>query len=102
MPITRSASPSAAESRDVLRRLNRGVRVRERRMHDFVTSFAVVHSGNFVIAERQSVDDERTEGLIFDIPALVDAAPSVFWLEDPARPEPLPSLRGASRPPSAG
>ena len=27
-------------------------------------------------------------------PALVDAAPSVFWLEDPARPEPLPALRG--------
>ena len=27
-------------------------------------------------------------------PALVDAAPSVFWLEDPARPESLPALRG--------
>ncbi len=26
--------------------------------------------------------------------ALADAAPAVFWLDDPARPEPLPSLRG--------
>jgi glycine/D-amino acid oxidase-like deaminating enzyme len=26
--------------------------------------------------------------------ALADAAPTVFWLDDPARPEPLPQLRG--------
>ena len=26
--------------------------------------------------------------------ALADAAPTVFWLDDPARPQPLPSLRG--------
>ena len=26
--------------------------------------------------------------------ALADAAPAVFWLDDPARPEPLPGLRG--------
>jgi signal transduction histidine kinase len=65
-------SPSAPESPDVLRRLNRGVRVRERRMHDFVTSFAIVHTGNFVIAERQSADSDRTEGLVIDVPALLD------------------------------
>lgn len=27
--------------------------------------------------------------------ALADAAPTVFWLDDPARPVPLPQLRGA-------
>jgi len=65
-------SLSAPESPDVLRRLNRGVRVRERRMHDFVTSFAIVHTGNFVVAERQSADADRTEGLVIDVPALLD------------------------------
>ena len=29
--------------------------------------------------------------------ALQDASPSVFWLEDPARPDPLPALRGPER-----
>jgi glycine/D-amino acid oxidase-like deaminating enzyme len=29
--------------------------------------------------------------------SLADASPSVFWLEDPTRPEPLPSLRGVER-----
>jgi signal transduction histidine kinase len=65
-------SPSAAESPDVLRRLNRGVRVRERRMHDFVTSFAIAHTGRYVIAEREVEDLGRIEGLVIDVPALVD------------------------------
>jgi signal transduction histidine kinase len=65
-------SPSGADSPDVLRRLNRGLKVRERRMHDFIASFATVHTGAFVIAERQAIDSDRSEGLAIDVPALLN------------------------------
>jgi signal transduction histidine kinase len=64
-------SPSGT-SPDVLRRLNRGVMVRERRMHDFVTSFALVRLGDYLLAEREAPELERSEGLVIHVPLLVD------------------------------
>jgi signal transduction histidine kinase len=71
-PLDPQPSTSTPGSPDVLRRLNRGVKVRERRMHDFVASFAIVRAGQFIIAERESLTVERREGLVIDVPALVD------------------------------
>jgi signal transduction histidine kinase len=60
-------------SPDVLRQLNRGVLVREHRMHDFNRSFAVAHTGTFVVAERLAADNRRSEGLVIDVRALVES-----------------------------
>jgi signal transduction histidine kinase len=79
-PLYASAAPRAslddvrtpASSPDVLRQLNRGLQVRERRMHEFATSFALVRSGNLVVAERQAPDGSRSEGLVIDVAVLLE------------------------------
>jgi signal transduction histidine kinase len=60
-------------SPDVLRQLNRGVLVREHRMHDFNRSFALAHTGTLVVAERLAADNRRSEGLVIDVRALVES-----------------------------
>jgi signal transduction histidine kinase len=73
----RAAEPArvriATRSPDVLRQLNRGVKVRERRMHDFLTSFAVVRADpSSIVAQRQGLEQDRVEGLVIDVPILVE------------------------------
>jgi signal transduction histidine kinase len=67
------ASQRAARSPDVLRLLNRGAKVREHRLNDFVEHFTVVRAGRYVIAERAGeADASRREGLVIDLPQLID------------------------------
>ncbi len=55
----------------VLRQLNRGVKVREHRMHDFLGSFALARDGQQLVAERDAVSAGRNEGLVIDVPVLI-------------------------------
>lgn len=68
---------SPQSSPDVLRQLNRSVKVRERRQHDFATTFAVVSAArDTLVMERQSLDLDRREGFVIDVPALVSTIQS--------------------------
>jgi signal transduction histidine kinase len=91
--IEPKSSPSGT-SPDVLRRLNRGVMVRERRMHDFMTTFALVRSGEYVLAEREAADVEHVEGLVLHVPLLVDWTQA--WVLDSQGLNRLAVLRMAS------
>jgi signal transduction histidine kinase len=62
--------PIATRSPDVLRQLNRSVKVRERRQHDFAASFAVVSAGqDTLVVERAG--EERREGFVMSVSELV-------------------------------
>jgi signal transduction histidine kinase len=64
-----AAQPS---SPDVLRQLNRSVKVRERRQHDFSRTFVVATAvRDTLVVERQGEDGARREGFVLDVPKLV-------------------------------
>ena len=64
-------------SPDVLRQLNRGVKVRERRQRQLTRSFRVVPAGDgTLVIERASPSDDRREGFVLDSAALVSAIQS--------------------------
>ncbi|HEX2677288.1 MAG TPA: histidine kinase dimerization/phospho-acceptor domain-containing protein, partial [Polyangiales bacterium] len=59
-------------SPDVLRQLNRGVKVRERRQHDFTRAFVVAPAArDTLVVEREGLAGTRREGFVLDVPALV-------------------------------
>jgi signal transduction histidine kinase len=65
-PIAQASSP------DVLRQLNRSVKVRERRQYDLTDSFVVLAAApDTLIIERRSHDGTRREGFVLDVPRLV-------------------------------
>jgi len=64
---------TGASSPDLLRLLNRSGELRERRLHDFASSFAVAHVAGALLAERTAPDSGRTEGLLLDVRALLAA-----------------------------
>jgi signal transduction histidine kinase len=63
---------SGRTSPDLLRLLNRSGELRERRMHEFETSFAVARAGTLLVAERLAPESGRAEGLVLDVSALLD------------------------------
>jgi signal transduction histidine kinase len=69
----RTGQPS---SPDILRQLNRSVKVRERRQHELTETFAVASvPDDLVVVERQG-EGERREGFILDAPQLVSTIQS--------------------------
>jgi signal transduction histidine kinase len=68
-----SGQPS---SPDVLRQLNRSIKVRERRQHELTETFAVASvSGDLLVVERSGEADRR-EGFVLDVPQLVSTIQS--------------------------
>jgi signal transduction histidine kinase len=64
----------ARSSPDVLRQLNRGVKVRERRQRQLTRSFRVVPTGEgTLVIERASSSFDRREGFVLDSAALVSS-----------------------------
>jgi signal transduction histidine kinase len=64
-----AAQPS---SPDVLRQLNRSVKVRARRQHDFSRTFVVAAAArDTLVVERQGAGGVRREGFVLDLPTLV-------------------------------
>lgn len=60
-------------SPDVLRQLNRGVKVRERRKRVLGETFVVFAADSErLVVERKSPDFERREGFVLDVPVLVE------------------------------
>jgi len=72
-PLARRSSP------DVLRMLNRSVKVRQRRQAELSASFVVLPvDDDTLVLERQSADRARREGLVVDVPQLVGTIES--WI----------------------
>ena len=61
----------------MLRQLNRSVKVRERRQHDFSRTFIVTPAAaDTLVVERQGEGGARREGFVLDVPALVSTIQS--------------------------
>jgi len=68
--------PSSPSSPDVLRQLNRSVKVRERRQHELTETFAAARVGvDLMVVERRG-EGETREGFVLDVPQLVQTIQS--------------------------
>jgi signal transduction histidine kinase len=89
-----SSQPS---SPDVLRQLNRSVKVRERRQHQLTATFAVASVGADLLVVERRGEGERREGFVLDVPALVSTIQS--WVLSAQGLDAVASLeRGRAKP----
>jgi signal transduction histidine kinase len=104
-PVSAASPADAAtdehirSSPDVLRQLNRGVKVRERRERQLTRSFRVVPAGGgTLVIERLSPSFDRREGFVLDSTALVSAIQS--WVLSAQGLDAVATL--STKPPAAG